>query len=56
LVESEASNETGAQAGTTITGLKVGEKLKALGTGFSDLVRVLADPVRFVRAIRCALA
>ena len=50
LVESGPSNEASVPAGPTITKLKIGGKLKALGTGFSGPVQVLVDGVGFVKS------
>lgn len=47
VVESGGSNEAGVPAGPTISKLKVGGKIKASGSGFTDPPQVFLDGVGF---------
>ena len=47
VVESGGSNEVGVPAGPTISRLKVGGKIKAIGSGFTDPPQVFLDGIGF---------
>jgi uncharacterized repeat protein (TIGR01451 family) len=50
-VESGGSNQAGSPAGPTITRVKVGGKIKIIGSGFTDPAQVFLDGITFAKQV-----